>query len=165
MRRSKPSSTTTQSQHQPGGDILTKLEHQKSWMAPEVVPLRASCLAPPSSRCSRGQHPGPPPVMLPLSPVQKDIDQETGNATVSVQVGTKKTKKTQNRSEWIPKPLIRVDLGVNLMSQSWLLGKERRRVAGGKFKSQVQFQRMMKTVVFLKKLMSRFYCKEYFGNF
>lgn len=86
------------SQHQPGGIIRTKLEHQKSWTAPTVVTTEhAMLLHHPDAKGAtpmQNQHhlekvPAPQPdgLTLPVLPVCNDIYHEPGNASVRVHVG------------------------------------------------------------------------------
>jgi len=106
---------------QPGGNVLTKLDHQKSWTAPAVV--TSESVTPRSYIIETQQGasfrrnrrhlqgvpaPGPVGSTAPVSPVPEDTSQEPGNASVDVHAGTEGL--SQSRSGRILKPVIRLDL-------------------------------------------------------
>lgn len=106
---------------QPGGNVLTKLDHQKSWTAPAVVTTESVT---PSSYIIQTQQgatlrrnrrhlqempaPQPPEGKAPVLPVCTDISQKQGDSSVSMHAGTENLSQT--RSGRISKPVIRLDL-------------------------------------------------------
>jgi transposase InsO family protein len=109
---------------QPGGNVLTKLDHQKSWTAPAVV--TAESVTPRSyiiqtqqgARLRRNRRhlqempaPQPPGGKAPVLPVctdNPDINRQQGDSSVSIHAGAENLSQT--RSGRISKPVIRLDL-------------------------------------------------------
>ena len=109
---------------QPGGNVLTKLDHQKSWTAPAVV--TAESVTPRSYiiqtqqgvRLRRNRRhlqempaPQPPGGKAPVLPVctdNPDINRQQGDSSVSMHAGAENLSQT--RSGRISKPVIRLDL-------------------------------------------------------
>lgn len=106
---------------QPGGKVLTKLDHQKSWTAPAVVTSESvtprSYLIETEQGASHRRNrrhlqampaPQPAEVTAPVSPVREDTSQEPGNTSVGMPAGT--GRLSQTRSGRISKPVTRLDL-------------------------------------------------------